>query len=132
MVAIKNVVFAVIASTAMVEAAGVFHALVGRDVAMRGNSDLFARATEKAPTNVHAEIIAGFQGCKTAVEQLAKDKKPEPKVVKSGKDAIITGFPPICADEARELRPKDPTFVLMVSDSMIKLHNAPESLLSKL
>lgn len=132
MVAIKNVIFAVVASTAMVEGTGVFQAVFGRDVAVRGNSDVFARATEKAASNVHAEIIAGFKGCKDAVFQLAKEKKPQPKVVKSGKNAIITEFPSICADEARELRPKDPSFVLLVSDTSITLHNAPQSLLDKL
>jgi hypothetical protein len=121
-----------------VEAGGLLKPLLGRDVEMRGTGDVFARADAPAKAKaisqegIHSQIADGFNGCKEAIAKLEKAKKPGLKVAKNGADATITHFPPICAEEARQVKPKDPSFVINVSETEIKLHNAPQSLLDKL
>lgn len=137
MVSSKNIAFAALACTAAVEA-GLLKTVLGRDVEMRGTGDVFARADAPAKAkaipqeDIHSQIAEGFNGCKEAIAKLEKAKKPGPKVTKNGADATITHFPPICAEEARQVKPKDPSFVINVSETEIKLHNAPQSLLDKL
>ncbi|KIN00118.1 hypothetical protein OIDMADRAFT_145636 [Oidiodendron maius Zn] len=122
MVAIQNIILAVVAGSVMVEG-GLLGAMLGgkRDLEIRGTNNIWVRSTDPA-------IAAAFKGCAAAIQKAGKkphvEKKPD-------NIAFISEFPAICGTEAKAYKPTN-GMTVAVSANTITLHNAPDSVIDAL